>query len=473
MRRRLLLIATLTAVVALLLCGCGSPGPQAWVSPVAKVPRPAQTHRFAAGATNPFYAETLHWAGVSIAGRTGYFVYVNGTQRADVTSSPYVVTNLACATTYTLSVRAHDAATPTPNTSAALVVSYTTPGCGGLQTLNCFTALTACGYPAPATVGSTTPCASLTTLTAGNVPAGWSITGTELTPTGSGTSGAPITLTGFNVSNYWIYIGSSSYIKLVNDCITVAGSVVPTGDSTVWQQSGTNLTVDHVTMIPAGCSAAYNDTSCSSSSSWQYNIGYGANSSITNSVLADAEENLNGGSNVTISGNYINANGVIAGQNHTENLYVTCSQGIVVTGNTLLNPWDQTANLYADTTTCGGGCTNQLDVENNLIAGGGEPMNWCPNASTNSTGTLIFKNNDLARCAGASTSDGSGHYCAGGLDPPLNTPAGSSIGAGQDTHGYYPLVGYFGVDAGMLGCPSPAVNWTGDFYDDTGASVTC
>ena len=55
---------------------------------------------------------------------TGYYVTANGTRVADVTSSPYTVSHLACGTTYTLGVQAHDDSGGTSRVFSAL---YKTP----------------------------------------------------------------------------------------------------------------------------------------------------------------------------------------------------------------------------------------------------------------------------------------------------------------------------------------------------------
>lgn len=137
MRLRAALIA-LVAVLATALAGCGSSA-HVWVGP-------AQTHRFASASISPFYAETLHWSGVSIANQTGFYVYENGTQVGSPTSSPYVFQRLACGTMYTLGVRAHDGS---GNTSPLASVSYTTPSCNALAPQN-----TAQPYFAASTVSS-------------------------------------------------------------------------------------------------------------------------------------------------------------------------------------------------------------------------------------------------------------------------------------------------------------------------------
>ena len=74
------------------------------------------------------YSATFHWAGVTEAGQTGYYVYQNGTQVADVATPSYTFTNLACGTTFTFGVAAHDGSGSVSPTSTT---TYSTPSCGG------------------------------------------------------------------------------------------------------------------------------------------------------------------------------------------------------------------------------------------------------------------------------------------------------------------------------------------------------
>ena len=81
-------------------------------------------------------AAALHWS-IAPWGHTttGYYVYVTNTalgqQVADVHSSPLGIPGRDCGTSVLLGVRAHDNATPTPDTSPLYSTTYTTPGCGG------------------------------------------------------------------------------------------------------------------------------------------------------------------------------------------------------------------------------------------------------------------------------------------------------------------------------------------------------
>ena len=82
------------------------------------------------------YTATVHWAGVTEPGQTGYHVYQDGTQVADTTTPSYTFTSLDCGTTYTFGVAGHDASGHTTPTSST---THTTPACptggGGGTTL--------------------------------------------------------------------------------------------------------------------------------------------------------------------------------------------------------------------------------------------------------------------------------------------------------------------------------------------------
>jgi poly(3-hydroxybutyrate) depolymerase len=72
-------------------------------------------------------AGSLHWS-IAAWGHTttGYLVFVNGVQFADVAQSPWVVGGLDCGTTFTLGVEAHDGS---GNHSRLYTSNYSTPAC--------------------------------------------------------------------------------------------------------------------------------------------------------------------------------------------------------------------------------------------------------------------------------------------------------------------------------------------------------
>lgn len=101
--------------VVVLVCGCGT-GSHAWTGVDAAATTSAAQR----------YATLLHWSGVSTSGRTGYRVYENGSQIAEVRSSPADVADLRCGTSYTLGVAAHDAH---GNKGPTVTTTYATPAC--------------------------------------------------------------------------------------------------------------------------------------------------------------------------------------------------------------------------------------------------------------------------------------------------------------------------------------------------------
>lgn len=114
----------LAAFATLLLSGCGSSVPRVWVT---------ANHARALAACQsqdcgPF-SVTLRWSGVSTAGQTGYYVFLNGTQVVDQTASSYVYSGADCGTTFTLGVKAHNSS---GGTSPMYSASYTTPLCSTL-----------------------------------------------------------------------------------------------------------------------------------------------------------------------------------------------------------------------------------------------------------------------------------------------------------------------------------------------------
>ena len=72
------------------------------------------------------YAVTLSWAGITVSGLAGYYITLNGSQIADVASSPYIYHGIDCGVTITMGVQAHG----TGGTSSIHTASYTSPACG-------------------------------------------------------------------------------------------------------------------------------------------------------------------------------------------------------------------------------------------------------------------------------------------------------------------------------------------------------
>ena len=183
MRQRVV-AAALVAAVMLLAGGCGggSPKPHVFTSMPLK-PRLATI--------KPVYAQRLHWSGIVINSGTGYYVTANGTRVADVTSSPYTVSHLACGTTYTLGVQAHDDSGGTSRVFSAL---YKTPACD-IVNPNFFVAQSLAGTGDGSSCANSSAVSTLSTSTewtAGKIIGLCGTITSPITAHGSGTSRNPI-----------------------------------------------------------------------------------------------------------------------------------------------------------------------------------------------------------------------------------------------------------------------------------------
>lgn len=74
------------------------------------------------------YAATIKWAGISIANQTGYYVYKDAEQVADVATATYTFHGIDCGTAFTIGVRAHNG---TGGTGSLYTTGYSAPSCGG------------------------------------------------------------------------------------------------------------------------------------------------------------------------------------------------------------------------------------------------------------------------------------------------------------------------------------------------------
>lgn len=72
------------------------------------------------------HAVTLSWSAIPFTGRTGYNVFVNATQVADVTGTSYTFHGLDCGTSFTFGVQPHDAIGTTGQT---ITTAYSSPTC--------------------------------------------------------------------------------------------------------------------------------------------------------------------------------------------------------------------------------------------------------------------------------------------------------------------------------------------------------
>jgi hypothetical protein len=157
----------------------------------------------------------------------------------------------------------------------------------------------------------------------------------------------------------------------------------------------------------------------------------------------------------TLSRSYVNANGMKGTSDHFEDWYYSDTT-VTASGDTLLNPEEQTAVLFGDTHVGGGGsCENHLTVTGSLIAGGGAMFYPCGNASDVGSSTMTITGNRFARC----------------LTKPKYEPAsgGSSCAGGPDSHGYFPRGGFFFPTAYLF--TGPGQIWRGNVWDDNNRPV--
>lgn len=120
--------AFIFVALAFLVAGCGS-SHQRHQKPTITVTQGEPGHRFLVCASldcGP-YAVTMHWAGIGIAGQTGFYVYAQADQVGDVTTSTYVLHGVDCGSTFDLVVRAHDGS---GNLSVPYETTFNAPKCG-------------------------------------------------------------------------------------------------------------------------------------------------------------------------------------------------------------------------------------------------------------------------------------------------------------------------------------------------------
>ncbi|HVX32962.1 MAG TPA: hypothetical protein VHA80_07460 [Solirubrobacterales bacterium] len=149
---------------------------------------------------------------------------------------------------------------------------------------------------------------------------------------------------------------------------------------------------------------------------------------------------------------------------HIENVYFNETRFTAI-HDTLLNPVGQTAVIFGNS---GGGtdvtnCSNQLTIQESLLAGGGYSIYPCAHSSRPGSSTLNVEGNHFARCRSAETyePDGGHHPCSGG----------------PDSSGYYPKSGSYGIATDYY---QGTGVWRGNVWDDdlsrvciTGASSGC
>ncbi len=124
---------------------------------------------------------------------------------------------------------------------------------------------------------------------------------------------------------------------------------------------------------------------------------------------------------------------------HYEPIYIADTT-LVVKHSTLLNIHDQTAAIFVDTS--GNAGDSHLTVTDSLLAGGGYTLYPAGNSKTVGTGTMDIERNRFARCTSTSC---------------------------PDSHGYFPLSGYYGLAAYCYG--GAGQTWQTNTWDDDVSAI--
>ena len=170
----------------------------------------------------------------------------------------------------------------------------------------------------------------------------------------------------------------------------------------------------------------------------------------------------------TVNDSYVITNGMQGTDDHLEDVYYS-DESISMNHDTLLNPADQNSVTFGDTKFGSGGpCDNHITITNSLLAGGGFVIYTCGNASGVGSSTMNVSNNRFARCTTPPF-----RYNSGSGGTACQNATGSSIGSGADGHGYWPKSGYYGTLLYSYCPPTSGQAWSGNVYDDNGATVPC
>ena len=311
------------------------------------------------------------------------------------------------------------ATVPTPAPEPLPVTTPTTP-VEPPATKSCYGSPASCGFPDPKAGNVGTECAalkasgSLTINTAGETVEGLNISGT-------------VTINAPNVT-------------LTNDCIGAGGG---SGSHIVFLASGatgTQITHSDIYGSPGVQEALTNNYSQSG-------------------AVADHDYIYNCGECVhgpwTLTNSYVTSNATISGE-HYEDIY--CSDAtFVAEHDVLVNPHEQTANLFCDTKGGGGGpADNHITLKTSLLAGAGFSLYPDGNSSSAGSSTMTVTGNRFARCSST---------------PVFNSQSGgTACKNGPDANGLFPNGGYFGIDAYTY-CSSGV--WSQNVWDDSGTPVGC
>jgi hypothetical protein len=299
------------------------------------------------------------------------------------------------------------------------------------QQTDCFNAPGACGYPDPnySNVGPSTSCSSLT-------------------PSGALTvSTAGATVQNMNITGK-VTIAANN-VTLTNDCISVNGKA----------ELGTNAVA--ITGGKSGTLISHSDISGATATTQSVEEALNNNGGSSNTT-ADHDYIFNCGECVhgtwTLTNSYVTSNATIS-TDHYEDIYCNDTT-FVAEHDVLINPHEQTANLFCDTHDgSGGAADDHITLTGSLLAGSGYSIYPQGNSSSVGSSTTNIANNRVARCLTSHVYNKS----SGGTD----------CSGGTDAYGLYPFGGQYGVIAYNY-CPPTSVQiWSNNVWDNNSETITC
>ncbi len=363
----------------------------------------------------------LSWnASTGPNGVSGYDVYRNGSRIGTSTTTTYGDGTVAAGTTYSYTVSAYDGAGDTSAQSGGVSVKTPDTSAPSSQSTNCAPSADAtmtnavshlCGFP------DTTNSGVQAGVTLRSVP-------------GQVSSGPGWTS------------DANGDVEVTGNGATLSDLFIP-GDMDF---SATNVTINNVQVMASGTFGVSfrhtsNDTLENSTIS-----GTNSTSGRVNATVADVYEDSTGltikDNNIywfrsavqlnsgTVTGNYIHDPGYISGD-HTNGVIANMGDPLTVSDNTIFNSQGQTDCVSIDDSQDSGVISNRT-ISGNLMAGGGYPI-YGGYAFNNTTSNIVITNNHFSKI-------------------------------------FYPKSGQFGTDA-YYNNADPGNVWSGNVWDDTGATV--
>lgn len=239
----------------------------------------------------------------------------------------------------------------------------------------------------------------------------------KLKASGAKTITDPGTIENVDINGYVVI--DASGVTLNHDCVILNGGEAEGSAAVILESGATNFTIANSTV------RAENTTSDSFEEAIRNNHS-DPGALATKDRLEDCAECIH--QLWTLNESYVNANGRAAASGvHTEDWWLS-NNTISATDDTLLNPQEQTAVIFAESG--GGVCENHETVTHSLIAGGGFMFYFCAHSTGPGSSSVEITHNRFARCSTKEeyVSKTGGYRCRGG----------------SDKHGYWPKGGYFG-----------------------------